>query len=57
MLGKPRILSLFPNSFNKLKIKHEYSCNFLYLTFMVKLKSAKKVVKCRFNLLSILADP
>ena len=30
MLGKPRILSLFPNSLNKFK-KHEHSCKILYL--------------------------
>ena len=30
MLGKPRILSLFPNSFNKLN-KHGHSCKILYL--------------------------
>ena len=29
-LDKPRILSLFPNSFNKF-IKHERSCKILYL--------------------------
>ena len=29
MLGKPRILSLYPNSFNKF-IKHEHSCKILY---------------------------
>ena len=29
MLGKPRILSLFPNSFNKFN-KHEHSCKILY---------------------------
>ena len=33
MLGKPRILSLFPNSFNKLKKKkHEHSCKILYVS-------------------------
>ena len=30
MLGKPRILSLLPNSFNKF-IKHDYSCKILYV--------------------------
>ena len=30
MLGKPRILSLFPNSFNKFN-KHEHSCKILYI--------------------------
>ena len=30
MLGKPRILFLFPNSFNN-SIKHEHSCKILYL--------------------------
>ena len=29
MLGKPRVLSLFPNSFNE-SIKHEHSCKILY---------------------------
>ena len=32
MLGKPRILSLFPNSFNKFN-KHEHSCKILYAFF------------------------
>ena len=32
MLGKPRILSLFPNSFNKFT-KHEHSCKILYLFY------------------------
>ena len=31
MFGKPRILSLFPNSFNKFN-KHEHSCKILYIT-------------------------
>ena len=30
MLGKPHILSLFPNKFNKFN-KHEHSCKILYL--------------------------
>ena len=30
MLGKPRILSLFPNSFNKFN-KHVHSCKILYV--------------------------
>ena len=30
MLGKPRILSLLLNSFNKFN-EHEYSCNILYV--------------------------
>ena len=30
MLGKPRILSLFPNSFNKFNRK-EHSCKILYV--------------------------
>ena len=30
MLGKPRILSLLPNSFNKFN-KHEHSCKILYI--------------------------
>ena len=35
MLGKPRILSLFPNLFNKKNsIKHEHSCKILYMCIM-----------------------
>ena len=34
MLGKPRILSLFPSSFNKFN-KHEHSCKILYI-FLVE---------------------
>ena len=36
MLGKPRILSLFPNSFNKFK-KHEHSCKILYVILSLKI--------------------
>ena len=32
MLGKPRILSLFLNSFNKFN-KHKHSCKILYVDF------------------------
>ena len=31
MLGKPRILSFFPHSFNKFNKKHEHSCKILYI--------------------------
>ena len=34
MLGKPRILSLFPNSLNKFN-KHEHSCKILYVPMIV----------------------
>ena len=40
MLGKPRILSLFPNSFNKFN-KHEHSCKILYLNVDGKTESRK----------------
>ena len=34
MLGKPHILSLFPNSFNKF-IKNEHSCKILFFQIRV----------------------
>ena len=40
MLEKPRILSLFPNSFNINSIKHEHSCKILYLFSAAKLSDS-----------------
>ena len=47
MLGKPSILSLFPNSFNH-SIKHEHSCKILYES------DEHKVIKrwCQYGYLS-----
>ena len=44
MLGKPRILSLFPNSFNKFN-KHEHSCKILYLLYNKSKLKKHQIIK------------
>ena len=56
MLGKPRILSLFPNSFNKLN-KHEQSCKLLYLSnfvflFFKRLSRGADIAKLELEVIS-----